>query len=224
MPHRRTRSRRLRRPPDRMRGEALPAPGAVRPSPEAGLATAREEAVVELGTERFRRRDHVAINALWVGVHFQDAALMAIIVPALLLQLTPANHTYVLAVISTAVAIGAAIVPPFAGALSDRLRRRGGDRRVQTAVVLAIDALALVAMAYVQSAFDLGRNRGRRDDRADQRIRRLSSARAGDRSAAVLGDGRRVSRRDDAARNDRRPAARRAPARRASRSWRRRAA
>ena len=116
----------------------------------------REEAAVELGTERFRRRDHVAINALWVGVHFQDAALMAIIVPALLLQLAPAHHTYALAVISTAVAVGSAIVPPFAGALSDRLRRRGGDRRVQTAVVLAIDALALVAMAYVQSAFDLG--------------------------------------------------------------------
>jgi hypothetical protein len=51
--------------------------------------------------ERFRRRDHVAINALWVGVHFQDAALMSIIVPALLLQLAPGNHTYVLAVLST---------------------------------------------------------------------------------------------------------------------------
>ncbi len=81
---------------------------------------------------------------------------MSIIVPALLLQLAPANHTYVLAVLSTVVAIGTAIVPPLAGMVSDRLRRREGDRRVQTAVVLAIDAVALVAMAYVSTVFDLG--------------------------------------------------------------------
>jgi MFS family permease len=106
--------------------------------------------------ERFRRRDHVAINALWVGVHFQDAALMSIIVPALLLQLAPGNHTYVLAVLSTYVAIGTAVVPPLAGALSDRLRRRGGDRRLQTAMVLAIDTLALLAMARASTVVSLG--------------------------------------------------------------------
>jgi len=81
---------------------------------------------------------------------------MSIIVPALLLHLAPANHTYVLAALSTVVAIGVAIVPPFVGALSDRLRRRGGDRRAQTAILLAIDALALLTMAYVRSAADLG--------------------------------------------------------------------
>jgi MFS family permease len=109
-----------------------------------------------IGDGTISTRDHVAINALWVGVHFQDAALMSIIVPALLLQLTPARHTYVLAVLSTIVAIGTAIVPPFAGAVSDRLRRRGGDRRRQTAMVLAIDALALLAMAYASTVVDLG--------------------------------------------------------------------
>ena len=81
---------------------------------------------------------------------------MAIIVPALLLQITPAGHTKVLAAISTAVAIGTAIVPPFAGAFSDQLRRRGGDRRLQTAIVLVIDALALVGMFYGQSAIGVG--------------------------------------------------------------------
>ena len=112
-------------------------------------------------TEQFARGGHVAINALWVGVHFQDAALMSIIVPAVLLQLTPADHTYALALLSTLVAIATAIVPPFAGALSDRLRRRGSDRpiddrRVQTAIVLAIDALALLVMAYVSTVFAFG--------------------------------------------------------------------
>jgi MFS family permease len=110
----------------------------------------------DLAETRFRRRDHVAINALWVGVHFQDAALMSIIVPALLLVLTPANHTYVLAVLSTVVAIATAILPPLAGVFSDRLRRRGGDRRIQTAILLAIDAAALVAMAYASTIVDLG--------------------------------------------------------------------
>ena len=104
----------------------------------------------------YRRRDHLAINALWVGVHFQDAALMAIVIPALLLVLAPANHTEVLTVLSTLAAIATAIVPPFAGALSDRLRRGGGDRRVQTAIILALDALALLLMAELTSIFALG--------------------------------------------------------------------
>ena len=80
---------------------------------------------------------------------------MAIIVPALLLTLAPRDHTNVLALLSTLAAIGTALAPPFAGAFSDVSRRRGGDRRVQTAVVLAIDTAALVVMAYVSSVFAL---------------------------------------------------------------------
>ena len=59
-------------------------------SPKAGpLADCakRYRSMENTGTERFRNRDHLAINALWVGVHFQDAALMTILVPALLLVL-----------------------------------------------------------------------------------------------------------------------------------------
>ena len=106
-------------------------------------------------TERFRNRDHLAINALWVGVHFQDAALMTILVPALLLVLAPANHTNVLAALSTIAAIATALAPPLAGALSDRSRRRGGDRRVQTALILGVDTIALLAMAQVSTVVGL---------------------------------------------------------------------
>lgn len=106
-------------------------------------------------TERFRNRDHLAINALWVGVHFQDAALMTVIVPAILLVLAPANHTNVLAVLSTIAAIATAIVPPLAGALSDTSRRKGGDRRVQTGIILAIDTIALLVMAQVSTIVGL---------------------------------------------------------------------
>jgi MFS family permease len=107
-------------------------------------------------TERFRNRDHFAINALWIGVHFQDAALMTILVPALLLVLAPVDHLKVLAILSTVAAIATAIVPPFAGAFSDGSRRSGGDRRVQTAVILAIDTVALLVMAQVSTVFALG--------------------------------------------------------------------
>jgi MFS family permease len=112
--------------------------------------------VASTSTERFRNRDHAAVNALWVGVHFQDAALMTILVPALLLVLAPQNHTQVLAVLSTIAAIATAIVPPFAGAISDTARRRGGDRRVQTAVILAVDTIALLVMAHVSTITGLG--------------------------------------------------------------------
>lgn len=81
---------------------------------------------------------------------------MAILVPAMLLVLAPANHTNVLAVLSTLAAIATAIVPPFAGAWSDRGRRRGGDRRIQTAIILAIDTVALLVMAQVSSVAALG--------------------------------------------------------------------
>jgi len=106
-------------------------------------------------TERFRNRDHLAINALWVGVHFQDAALMTILVPALLLVLAPANHTNVLAALSTIAAIATALAPPLAGTFSDRSRRLGGDRRIQTAVVLAVDTIALLVMAQVSTIVGL---------------------------------------------------------------------
>ncbi len=47
--------------------------------------------------------------------------------------------------------IAYAATPTFVGILSDRARKRGSDRRRQTAIVLAIDVVALVAMAYAGS-------------------------------------------------------------------------
>lgn len=104
----------------------------------------------------FRPRDHAAVNALWLGIQFQDAALLAIIVPALVLRLAPENHTAVLALLATLASLAVALVPPLAGALSDRARRAGGDRRKETALALGADALALVAMGFAASTASLG--------------------------------------------------------------------
>ncbi len=111
-------------------------------------------AVAEGGS--FRPRDHAAVNALWLGIQFQDAALLAIVVPALVLRLAPGNHTAVLALLATLAALAVALVPPLAGALSDRARRAGGDRRKETALALGADALALVAMGFAASTAALG--------------------------------------------------------------------
>ncbi len=76
--------------------------------------------------------------------------------PALLLRLAPREHTAVLAVLATLTGIAVAATPSIAGILSDRARRRGGDRRRETAIALAIDVIALGGMALATSTGALG--------------------------------------------------------------------
>jgi MFS family permease len=104
----------------------------------------------------FRPRDHATVNALWIGIQFQDAALLAIIVPAIVLRLTPQHHTSALAVLATLSSVAVVLIPPLAGAFSDRMRRIGGDRRKEVALALVVDAMALVGMAYAATTRQLG--------------------------------------------------------------------
>lgn len=109
----------------------------------------------------FRKRHHATVNALWIGIQFQEAALMAIIVPAIVLALSPQRHTPILALLATISSTCSTLIPPVVGALSDRGKRlRASDRRIETAVMLGVDAAALVAIAYARStpflAFAIG--------------------------------------------------------------------
>jgi MFS family permease len=72
------------------------------------------------------------------------------------LRLAPLDHTAVLSVLATLVIGAVVVVPPLAGWFSDRARRRGGDRRVETAVALAVDVAAVGAMAFTLSIGALG--------------------------------------------------------------------
>jgi MFS family permease len=72
-------------------------------------------------------------------------------VPAIVLRIAPHDHTAVLSVLATLLGAAVALVPPLAGWLSDRARRRGGDRRRETAVALAVDVAAVGAMAFAMS-------------------------------------------------------------------------
>ncbi|HEV3091583.1 MAG TPA: MFS transporter [Candidatus Cybelea sp.] len=96
-------------------------------------------------------RGWVVLNALWVPLTVQDTALMAIAVPASTIRLAPQNHVAVLAWLASIVALATALVPLFAGWLSDALRRRGGSRRAFAGAGVAIDVAALAAIPYTHT-------------------------------------------------------------------------
>ena len=73
-----------------------------------------------------------------------------------MLRLAPRHHVEVLAALATFVGAAVALTPPLAGILSDRARRRGGDRRRETACALAVDVIALGAMTFAASVGALG--------------------------------------------------------------------
>ncbi len=87
------------------------------------------------------------LNFYWIPLNLQTTALMAIAVPAALLQY-PGDHTRLLALLATLVAFMAMIVPPFAGALSDRLRRGGATRKPLIIAGAALNAAALIWMMH----------------------------------------------------------------------------
>jgi len=96
-------------------------------------------------------RKSALLNAFWVPLHFQDTALIAISVPAAIVVFAPTDHVKVFAVLAALVAFVSMGVPPIAGALSDRLRRRGVPRRAFILGGAAIDVICLVMMAEVRS-------------------------------------------------------------------------
>jgi MFS family permease len=93
----------------------------------------------------------IVLNALWIPLAFQDAALMTIAVPAALLQLAPSSHVIALSALASISALAAMVVPPLAGWLSDRLRRGGGQRRAFVVVGLTVDVIALVGLAFTHT-------------------------------------------------------------------------
>lgn len=99
-----------------------------------------------------RVREAIALNGFWVPLHFQDTALPAITIPAAVVVLAPHDHVRALAVVIASMSMLAMIVPPFAGAASDALRRRGVPRRTLIWGGAALDIISLVTLANVHSA------------------------------------------------------------------------
>jgi MFS family permease len=96
------------------------------------------------------------LNALWVPLTFQDAALITIAVPAVLLRIVPHDYVAINSTLGSLMAVAAMIVPPFAGWLSDHMRRSGKSRRPFVAAGVAIDIVALAALPYAHSLLVFG--------------------------------------------------------------------
>jgi MFS family permease len=106
---------------------------------------------MSVAAQRYGTWKSVLINAFWVPLHFQDTALIAISVPAALLTLAPRDHVRVFAVMAALVSFVSMIVPPIAGAISDRLRLRGVPRRIPIIIGAALDVACLLMMAEVHT-------------------------------------------------------------------------
>lgn len=91
----------------------------------------------------------VAVNALWLPFAFQDAALLTIAVPTIVLTLAPHDYVMVTSIIGSTTGVAAMLVPPLAGWFSDHLHRGGTQRRSLVIAGLAINVIALVLLATV---------------------------------------------------------------------------
>ncbi|WP_026960809.1 MFS transporter [Alicyclobacillus herbarius] len=88
------------------------------------------------------------VNIYAFALNFQSSALLTIAVPALLIRLSPAQHTAALAQLATLSALVAMIIPPVVGFSADRgmLGGRHGSIRIGG----ALNALGLVGMYLAQ--------------------------------------------------------------------------
>ena len=102
-------------------------------------------------------RASALLNAFWIPLAFQEAALLAIAIPARLLTLAPSTYTSALATIASLCAAVSMIAPPIAGTISDHLRRRrGGTRKTIIVTGAAFDVLCLVLAARATTTISFG--------------------------------------------------------------------
>jgi MFS family permease len=106
---------------------------------------------MSVAAQRYSTRQSFLINAFWVPLFFQDAALPAISVPAVLTIIAPQDHVKWVAFVLALVAFVSMVVPPIAGAVSDRLRARGVPRRIPILAGAALDVACLLLMAQVHT-------------------------------------------------------------------------
>jgi len=96
-------------------------------------------------------RGLLLLNAYFVPINLQSTALMTIAVPAAV-RTFPGDHVHLYAALASAAAAMAMIVPPFAGAISDRLRARGVNRRPMVIAGAALNCFALLWMIDAATA------------------------------------------------------------------------
>jgi len=88
------------------------------------------------------------LNAYWIPLNFQNAALLTIAIPAMLLHLRGATHLQTYAMLASLVAFISMVVPPLAGEISDRYHRTGSPRRPIIIAGALVNAAGLLWMAF----------------------------------------------------------------------------
>lgn len=98
-------------------------------------------------------RRQLALSVLWLGLNFQSAALLPIVVPAQLLLLVDrgtvgsAGQALALSALSIGAAAIAVVVTPLSGDLSDKFRRQSGTRRRLIVFGIALAVLGQAGLA-----------------------------------------------------------------------------
>src|SRR5579872_1662710 len=108
-------------------------------------------AILGFVTAAYTLRASALLNVMWIPLALQEAALLAIAVPAKLLALEPGHYTSALAALASLSAVVSMIAPPFAGMLSDHLRRRGGGRKTVIVTGAVVDVVCLILAAYADT-------------------------------------------------------------------------
>src|SRR5580658_8601 len=86
----------------------------------------------------------VLVNLYWLPLSLQEAALLAIAIPAALLHLAPENHVVVYSVLASLINVISVFLPWPVGALSDRLRGRGTPRQALALLGAALNVIGLI--------------------------------------------------------------------------------
>src|SRR5690242_19871081 len=95
--------------------------------------------------------EQALLNAYWIPLNFQNAALLTIAVPAVLLRFHGIDHVAVFAMLASLVAAISMVVPPVAGEISDRLHRAGSPRRPVIVLGALVNAAGLIWMMSAAS-------------------------------------------------------------------------
>jgi MFS family permease len=98
----------------------------------------------------------IALNAYWIPLAVQEAALLAIAVPSALIRFDPVGYRSTLAILSSLNALVNTLFPPLAGAWSDWLRRNGHRRRGVVLFGAALNVIGLLLMPRAHSAPQFG--------------------------------------------------------------------
>ncbi|HEY7993998.1 MAG: MFS transporter [Candidatus Eremiobacterales bacterium] len=96
--------------------------------------------------------EQALLNAYWIPLNFQNAALLTIAIPAMLLHLRGVDHLRTYAMLASLVAFISMVVPPIAGEISDRLHRSGSPRRPVIILGALVNAAGLVWMVFAPDA------------------------------------------------------------------------